>query len=811
MNKSIVAIIATAVIFLSLLAPLVTTVQATTDPSSWYKTVNGVLSSDYYTLYPYETNASLKIGFSKFGEMINSNDNVGLEYGAVDPFAPAAGSALTTNVPKNLWVQGWLLNITYRHRTLGDRNVWAVAQFSDSLNYGNDWIRVDFANDKDVALGLEDPKDPGSMIYGTSPYSATPTNYGGRKTNGTAVTDPITVLYDGPREFIGLCRSTIYDHPVMQSNDTTGDVPLVQLAITIRFDKVKKDVTLLKDVKSLLPLKEGEKMKVQFSNRGEVDLGNDAAGYASYMHFYTQGQSAPLDAISEGRRTYYDDNWTRVLTEDPLDTDYQGYSAAGPYPQTTPATATYDVAQAINPRAGYVWFAGFWPSLSDWSIDGWDQWWHSLSAADPHYMDLRVPDDEPSIPFYIGEWDFELWSTSDSLGRIQFRGVTVYGVCYLHNADDANMGVDNIIDKEAAYQLNQVFLPGDLSDAVYFKDTSRWVTFVTGPKIAGTAIALPGIIQVSWDAYASFAERLITLPDGILWKRDINYTLTQLGVTLTSALPATKTLKILWSNQSLEVIDGNSFGPARYEWVTVGRDAASVDSLGAALMSSSVKQKNITIGLAGEDMFDPGVANQIPQIMSKFGAGTAKADYKDTLGRAGLKDDWCTYWPVASSSVIGVGGPLAHMLAYYANDFTDAFYGQTEYAGSVYSGTITGIPCWNRGWDGTWNVYTSSNATGYAVITTTIDINGTMIFEVWGHWGRDTYYATQWLHGDVARGIPPGIVQLQGSPYGMTSMILKIGYADPSHPTFSIVEALGTISETLWMHGLELKGGIHDP
>jgi len=229
------------------------------------------------------------------------------------------------------------------------------------------------------------------------------------------------------------------------------------------------------------------------------------------------------------------------------------------------------------------------------------------------------------------------------------------------------------------------------------------------------------------------------------------------------------------------------------------------------LMSSSVKQKNITIGLAGEDMFDPGVANQIPQIMSKFGAGTAKADYKDTLGRAGLKDDWCTYWPVASSSVIGVGGPLAHMLAYYANDFTDAFYGQTEYAGSVYSGTITGIPCWNRGWDGTWNVYTSSNATGYAVITTTIDINGTMIFEVWGHWGRDTYYATQWLHGDVARGIPPGIVQLQGSPYGMTSMILKIGYADPSHPTFSIVEALGTISETLWMHGLELKGGIHDP
>ncbi|MEM2130546.1 MAG: hypothetical protein QXZ70_08120, partial [Candidatus Bathyarchaeia archaeon] len=77
---------------------------------------------------------------------------------------------------------------------------------------------------------------------------------------------------------------------------------------------------------------------------------------------------------------------------------------------------------------------------------------------------------------------------------------------------------------------------------------------------------------------------------------------------------------------------------------------------------------------------------------------------------------------------------------------------------------------------------------------------------------RDTYYATQWLHGDDARGIPPGIIQLQDAPAGLTSIILKIDFTSSSkHPTFSIVEALGTISETLWVHGFELKGGIHDP
>lgn len=116
-RKQPINILATITLLTTLLVPifLIQIAQAT-DPSDWYMTVDGVLDGDYYTLYPY-TDKSLKIGFSKFGEMINSDDNVGLEYDAVDPFAPAAGPVVTPQVPKHMWVQGWLINITYNHRT----------------------------------------------------------------------------------------------------------------------------------------------------------------------------------------------------------------------------------------------------------------------------------------------------------------------------------------------------------------------------------------------------------------------------------------------------------------------------------------------------------------------------------------------------------------------------------------------------------------------------------------------------------------------------------------------------------------------
>jgi hypothetical protein len=255
--------------------------------------------------------------------------------------------------------------------------------------------------------------------------------------------------------------------------------------------------------------------------------------------------------------------------------------------------------------------------------------------------------------------------------------------------------------------------------------------------------------------------------------------------------------------------------PGRYEWGTVGRDAASVDSAGLSLVSAAFKNKQVEYGLAGEDMYDSNVANQMPWVMNRIGTGTTWANYYYyNYGaayandyRVALKDDWCTTWPISSSNMISLGGPLANMLSYYENDFSDAFYGLSSFTSdAVWADHIVAATCWMPH-DAT-HAYTSSNAIGYGVITSFLDENGTAVLQIWGVWGRDTYYLTKWFH-------EYGIMQLQDAPDGLTSIIVKIKYS--SYPEgykpydYSIVECLGTVSERLWDHYGELKGGIHDP
>ena len=514
-RKRLLTYLATLTILVSLIGPLmfVSTGTQATEPDSYYKLMPGVLNTDGYLNYPFETGTNLTIGFSKFGEMIDSKDNVGLEYGDVDPFAPPGGKGVGSIV-KGAWVQGWLCNITYYHKVKGSwRNVWAGALFSDGTTFNNgSWIRVDFTNDYSTTYGLESFTDPGAFI---GAYAMGYTNHGGRKTNGTCVTKDIQVLYNGSRRFIALMNTTVYDHFEYRTDPGVEDIPLLDVVITIIFDKVKKSVVLLKDIKTKVSSKYATEMKVQFSNRGEVDLGTETAGYASYFHFYTEGISAynnltngmiewtvtpahppPYDNAHEGLSTVY--NWNYVLnqTESPnwpssYTGSYKNYTTYGPNPN---ATGLFDLATAINPAAGYYWYAAFWPILSDWSIDGWNEKWRSMTPHDPHYIDAGAPSlwDEPDVPFYIGEWDFLLHPRIVGGKNQQFRFVTVYGVNNLH--EDGTLytwephdipvgggsdyhqggGAINRIDREAAYQLNEVFNPWDLYAAVE-KQELRWV------------------------------------------------------------------------------------------------------------------------------------------------------------------------------------------------------------------------------------------------------------------------------------------------------------------------------------------------
>jgi len=228
----------------------------------------------------------------------------------------------------------------------------------------------------------------------------------------------------------------------------------------------------------------------------------------------------------------------------------------------------------------------------------------------------------------------------------------------------------------------------------------------------------------------------------------------------------------------------------RYEWVEVGRDAATVDSAGAALVSAAFKNKQVEIGLGGEDMYDTEIANQMPWVMSKFGTGNEKADYNyDHAGgdyRTALKDDWCTTYPISSSNIITIGGPAANVLSEYFNDYTDAFLIKSDVSTSDLTGNGIYAPgCWNK----TRAYYGgASGAGGYAVISTYKDLNGTIGFIVWGYNGDDTFYASYAMrHGLIA--------YLQYLQSGATTLILKLTYTGSCAPTISIVECLGIFTE----------------
>ncbi|MCX8170708.1 MAG: hypothetical protein N3E47_01870, partial [Candidatus Bathyarchaeota archaeon] len=190
--KTLIGFSVTAIMLLSLIAPmlLIQPVYAQVFPYGDYVVVDGVLATDYYTLYPFERK-SLRVGFSKYGELIgiprgadpNIQANwVGFEYDGRDPFCPP------TVVPRETWFNGWFIDIHYTHPTFTgvkrDRHLWALAMFSDGTDWGGDWIN-----------------------RATGPGEAP---HGGRKTNGYAVTEPLKILYDGPRLFVAESVTHLY-------------------------------------------------------------------------------------------------------------------------------------------------------------------------------------------------------------------------------------------------------------------------------------------------------------------------------------------------------------------------------------------------------------------------------------------------------------------------------------------------------------------------------------------------------------------------------------------------------------------------
>jgi len=907
-KKTLLTVIGTAVFVAIMVLPmiLVSPVAASLpDPSDWYTNETGVLSSDYYSLYPY-AEKSLKIGISKFGELIDSREdqNVGLEYaGERDPFAPPVGSGVDDPpLPKKTWIEGWLLNITYVHATHGKRNVWASALHGDLTSYGGNWIRVDDGYGSCLNEASEDPTCPG-YEFDENMVPQAPLIYGGRKTNGTVYTEPLKILYDGPRRFVAVSHHMIADW----FEDADEEIPLVNLTLTFIFNKVKKEVVVLKNLKLIVPkfvigyidinvpgsytadlgtTYSVAGLVVQFSDRAEWDLGKPK-DYKSYVHFYTQGTSYGVwdggsdtsDTAQEGLQTKYGPGYELIPTLP------EGYSIYG-VPQAAfgsqPAdlgdgTSTFDVAQIISDDMKYAGWMAFWPSCSDWSADAGKlgQWYKSLVADDTHATDAQVSTEPYRSPLVLGEWDIllteEPYQNGPIYGDIGFRGVTVYGVTDLHTSGsvdwlwapnnvpvgagrdaDIGYGYENTIDREVAYQLNEVFNPWDLQTAVT-KKPQRHVQYDYGsgartiyyehsadvpvgipptgePAIDGTnSKVMPyywsDVINptYAWHAYCTFAERVEVVATGELLERGVDYDLvyggytTPIGIQLYVSVGA---VKILYSTEfcwhdglSAYGIDEGYWSDGRYEWLIVGRDSAAVDSAGAAMVSEYFDSvKNITVWTSALDMQDEDFGPKIPWVFSQMRTdllpdrtGYRDADVDYNLGRVALIDDWCTTVPVSSSDIVVVGGPYANLGAEYFNDFTDAFFTIPWWTVDATPNEILALTCWNKNsYTPTWSGGVQTK--GYAVIATYKDLNGTIGFIIYGWTGQDTWYASYALfNGGLGK-------KLQFEPLGTTALVVELDYTGTCPYTWKVVEALGTISEfdfegTKWE---DIQPPIHD-
>ena len=571
----------------TLLVPmfLIPIIQAA-DPSDWYMTVDGVLDTDYYTLYPYEDN-SLNVGFSKFGELIGINPMddqsvpanwVGLEYDGRDPFCPL------DVIPMTSWINGWYIDIEYTDPALSgakmDRHLWAFALFADGFGWGGDWKWAETPGDE---LGY------------------------GRKTNGDCTSEALKILYDGPRRLVAMSVTHI--------SDKEGAVmwPVADLTITMIFNKVKKEIILLKDVKLMIPkMHLWGKLNVELSNREEYDLG-PSPGYDSYAHFYEQegetchGPEWHLadDLLREyiqyeagnGVQTVFTLErpevlaqdfmkiWVDGVFQDPADytVDWDAktvtFNVAPPlvngensviefHYKFIKKTACdwdheYDIAQVISSDLKYVAWTAMWPPVSDFTVDG------ILRYLDPLIMVNEadcITSEPKQSPLIIGEWDFLL----DDNVIPQFRCVEVKGVTDLHDADDADIGVghENIIDREVQFQLDEVFQPFDLNDAVH-KTTKRWVEFKPfGPTSWTLTRATPVVIVADeeWDQYSTFSEKVINLDkDELLHRRsndpvaggrkDYNIVLNPDGTATLTGLPKAE-CKILYSTREMEGVEG---------------------------------------------------------------------------------------------------------------------------------------------------------------------------------------------------------------------------------------------------------------
>jgi hypothetical protein len=513
-----------------------------------YKMVEGVLGTDSYVLYPYEEKSST-VGFSKYGELMNPYVPVGLNYsGVIDPFANAF-------VSRQDWNEGWVLNCTYIQNGMY-RNVWAFALYSDTLGSGtppdNAWQHV------------------------TGAFS---TPYCGRKTNAYAISYPIEKIYDGPREAIYRLKTVISTNTTAQTFD---DDKILELTFHVIYEKDKKYVLWIKDVKRVDVGKGIGTMQVEFSERGQWDM-ERASHPLSYAHwFVNQTTKYNKNIFYNGSYSYHSEaqvagfDVCQIISKS---LPYVGWAAYWPnttvnYVEAFDVTTIQTRLTSLSTQHDYylasswpgkkggnnTWFPcvkvpiyyprgeGHWSNEPmvfvnnavktrgthyDWIHNGTEdgnRYWgvnfrtgYVPSSGDYVRIvykttegvlqgDMSPSPHEPATPYVIGEWAFDLTWANTTRSTNQWRCATAYGVTDIHDADDADKhGVHpdsqspyNVLDREITYQLNELFNPWDLNDAVHQQD-NRWVYKSTLASSATYIALTQGLDDRIWQNKTSLA------------------------------------------------------------------------------------------------------------------------------------------------------------------------------------------------------------------------------------------------------------------------------------------------------------------
>ena len=575
-------------------------------------------------------------------------------------------------------------------------------------------------------------------------------------TMGTLIPSGVEILYDSAR--LGVARSSVLIH------DGKYDEDIAKVTLTVIYNKVTKYATVLKDVKILIDPKVLDYIdEICFSERYELDLvrGLNPSNEA-YIHYFED----------------YDNSVYR-------------------HPEV--GTYAYDIVQAFDPEENYIYFAGYWPNVTEYSVyaplvpdlpngetrllpDG-------MAMADiPAPGDIPPGPDEPSTPWVVVQWCYNAmeypnllsWLTNNDEREIRF--VEVIGMTDFNSGPHPAMDMDsgdnwNQVDAEVLYLLDQVFNPEDLNSIADIGMTGespfQWVGL--GQSAATTDSGAAAVIGGMGYGYHATAFPLFDRADEMFpWTAPV---VGMKGTIPFGLDPYSGDYYETFNNVDLgDGIDGT-------DYVRTGLKGFAFTVYDDDYISKQAQP------IAGGDSYYDSYWYPSKDPLTERWSG-----YSHMVGFAGV--------PYSPNGIWTLGGVKSNGLTRYFNDFYSTITREGPDASAfVDGGTVTGTAPTSDPNKGTFDYYplaswNSSASTfgykdGYAVIGIARDINGTRGLSVYGWDGRDTFWANAWasqyLLGPTGAWLPDGV----------TSLVLKINYtAENREPSgFTIVKALGTITE----------------